>query len=560
MQSVSDRPVVRSILAKCDNAIGDGDLDKAQRVLATAERRSGPAEEAIAMLIEAMRAARAKDETKADALFIALDDAGVPLPIVLQECGRHFASRGDHDRAFRNFAMLETMQPGTVRQHIDSLPVSVARRFWPIRLHDFKGGPYRLPQLKREIIDAIGFEAAALIIARANRPPRRVVPVTVASLADWARSHSPDFRELTSVRQITLRSHQFLGQERAPDVVRTSRTMFTATLHQAVVSAKSNYILFPDTAVLDYQNDELARCPLDFDVDPVLLAQSPDSGCPVAAGVHALVPNKGEIRRVKRALSLLGIHSRAFGHWFMEFLPKLWCFMDDPAFPGTTILVDQNMPKQHFEALRLFVGNANPILKVEWGEQIEVDQLLVAPMPLYLPAGPKPAQETLPMQVVDPQAFLPLLDRALSRLKDPLPGTYPERIYLVRKPGQHRKLFNQPEVVASLERRGFVAIDFGAIPFKEQFAMIRSARTVIAEDGSAVMMSMLARADTRIGLLTHGFHTDNEWYAQVSHDLKQRILVLKGTTEREHPDYKIWFSDYSISLESLEQLIEALEA
>jgi hypothetical protein len=87
MEFGADRTVVRPILAWCEDVIKRGDLDKAEKARTAAERRS---------------------------------------------------------------AMLETMQPGTMRPYVDGLPVAVARRFRPIRLHDLIYGRrpslYRLPQ------------------------------------------------------------------------------------------------------------------------------------------------------------------------------------------------------------------------------------------------------------------------------------------------------------------------------------------------------------------------------------------------------------------------------
>lgn len=423
--------------------------------------------------------------------------------------------------------------------------------------------PYAFPQWKREATATFGPALASAIFAAATgrAASRALVPATIHPLEAWARATAKDFQLIQPSRPISLRSPEILGAARMPDVVRSCRAMFTATLHEAVVASKSNYIAVDGALLLDAEANEIARCPLDHDVDPVVFLPTPETPPAGLGDVLALLPPPGGAdHRLDRAVSLAGIHSFAFGHWILEFLPKIWTLMDRADFSRVVVIVDRQMPAQHMEALRLFLGPAHPVLVLEPGETASVRELLVAPMPIYMPAGPQQgAGETEPLQVTDAAVLVPLLGKATARLPPATAGDRPRRLFMARKPTQHRRLVNQDEIVELLRGHGFVPLDFGELPFRDQLDLVRNAEILVMPDGSSSLLSLLAPPGTRIGLLTHEFLEDPEWYAELSAQLGQRLVTLLGETVRTDERYRM-FSDYRVPPAALLRLLETLDA
>lgn len=415
-------------------------------------------------------------------------------------------------------------------------------------------GFYALQPIKRQLVERLGPDAAGSIYLQATgrQDSHHVVPVRLESLHDLARRNLQDYRQLWAAKKVALAAPRVLNEPEVPPLQGASRTMFFGIVRGATVSSKSNYILTGDVAGLDFQNDELQECPINFDVDPAILQHGDQ--------LLAVKPT-GQVaqRKFECVLSLLGIHSFAFGHWLMEFLPKVWMCMEQPGFERVTILIDRQMPPQHREALRCFVGPEQSIETVAPNETVHVDRLWVCPAPYYQPAGPKPGAAAAPgLLAADSSFMVPLLNRATSRLRGIGSRQNGKRIFLVRKASQHRKLVNQPEVIEFLARQGFFSVDFGELSFGEQLSLIRSAKIVIAADGSSSIMTMFAAKGARIGILTHQYLEDYEWYAQLSRDLGQFLCVLKGEVIREDKSYRT-FSDYRIDLPRLDQLLGWLE-
>ena len=65
---------------------------------------------------------------------------------------------------------------------------------------------------------------------------------------------------------------------------------------------------------------------------------------------------------MSRAFSLVGVNSYNFGHLLGEFLPKLLALRGRPGFGSVPILVDEQMPPQHREAIELFAERGQSIV------------------------------------------------------------------------------------------------------------------------------------------------------------------------------------------------------
>jgi capsular polysaccharide biosynthesis protein len=77
-----------------------------------------------------------------------------------------------------------------------------------------------------------------------------------------------------------------------------------------------------------------------------------------------------------------------------------------------------------------------------------------------------------------------------------------EKIFVSRlsrtKQGGYRGLVNEEELIAALERLGFVAIEPDLMPFAEQVATFNNARVVVGLGGAAMFNTVFCRPGTRV--------------------------------------------------------------
>ena len=318
------------------------------------------------------------------------------------------------------------------------------------------------------------------------------------------------------------------------------------------MSSKSNLLLVGDRALLDRQ-PEVESVPLNLDVDPIVLAPADDS-------VTAVI-GRGALSEpaLERAFPLVGVHSYNFGHWLIEFLPRVLACRDRPGFGSVPILIDEQMIPQHREALELFVGRDHPIVVLKRGEAVRVKRLWTCSMFVYFPLGPKPRESDTGdvSQVIDGQAFAELI-AALRPTLDALPqASGSQRIYLTRKDSQHRRLVNRLEVEEWFRGRGFEVFDPAELSFGDQLALVRGADLIVGPDGSGLWTSFLADPGTRVGYLNNPYLEDHWWIALLCEDLGLHLSILTGEVVTQAQDYRK-FSDYRIDIDVLPAFLEEL--
>ena len=484
--------------------------------------------------------------------------AGIPLPALLRESGRFFKRSHRFERAYHCYAILQTLAPGAFDEFMDGLSPDlcqyspyIVRRL----LDDDRPHFYTLRPFKEALVRQYGTGGAALILAQVIGKGNdwSIGRMPLRSLRDFARVYGLHYEELSKRKQVVLPpANLFGGSELSMGAQATPRTFFLSVLADVVVASTSNILLAGGCALLDFQDDELQRIPLNLNVDPTILAA--DGSSVTIFKSYASAPP----RWLEQAFSLVGVHSGVFGHWMIEFLPRLWAYLQRPGFDSVPILIDKQMPPQHREALELFVGPQHPIIVLEPRENVRVERLWCCSMPIYMSVGQKPGANYVgDMWAVDPDGFLALLDKVRPNLDAVARLPEPKRLYLKRKPFQKRKLVNGEEVERWFVDRGFDAFDFADLSFLEQIKLIRSAELVVGPDSSAFYMIMFARPGTKVGLLTHQYLDDFEWYPQLCRGLLQQHLVFKGEITRADPQYR-HFSDYMIDVNKLPAFLDEL--
>ncbi|WP_170925305.1 glycosyltransferase 61 family protein, partial [Roseovarius gaetbuli] len=210
---------------------------------------------------------------------------------------------------------------------------------------------------------------------------------------------------------------------------------------------------------------------------------------------------------VARAIMACGSRSHLFDHFMLEVLPRVMCAAR-VAPVGTPVLIEDDLPRLHHQALRLAVPD-HPILQVARGSQIKVAQLYAASMGTHLgsprkapggPAQPGPAAVLMHPALIDllgqladqagaPEADLPVAQKTAARL------------FLYTQDPAYRALLNFEEIADALGDRGFAMRDFDALSFTRLARYIAQADEIVITDGPHIAALAFARPDARIYVL-----------------------------------------------------------
>ena len=408
---------------------------------------------------------------------------------------------------------------------------------------------------KDALTAVLGSQAAAIEYMQliGNRPGA-APSLPIASLLEYAQANALRFDLVSAARPVKMPPLPVFNDDSPQGYQATTRTVFSCVLGDAVVSSKSNVILAGGRALIDFQDDELQRVPIDLAVDSILFAPT-DGHATFAVEAGAI-----DDPPLDEALALVGVNSFNYWHWQVEFLPRLLACMELPGFEGVPILVDAQMPAQAMVALRFLIGDRHPVRALGPGEAVRVAQLWTGAMFTYMPLWPAAGVAYPPRtMVMDAEALVAQLARMEPLLQPLGTGRGPRRLYLARAQSQHRGMVNKPEVDAWFAANGFEIVDFGAVPYEDQLRMVRDADIIVGPNGAAMVNSLFAGSDTSIGILDNKFIEDNEWYAAVSAGLGQRLSFLVGETVNADPVHE-FNANYRIDTAILPAFLAGLAA
>lgn len=243
----------------------------------------------------------------------------------------------------------------------------------------------------------------------------------------------------------------------------------------------------------------------------------------------------------------MGAHSDFFGHWICEYLSRYVAAVLSGLLPPVPVLIDAHMPRSHRQALELMLAAATLIIEVPPFATVSVRRLWCAPNLMYMPLHERWNERfKWDYGAAAPARFAPVTDE-LARRADLALGSArgPRRVFLARKDFRHRKLVNRAAIETMAKQRGFAVVYPEDLDFIEQVRLLRTARFVIAPEGSALFLAFFAEAGLRLCILAQPV---TEGLADFDGILAGRgvdITVLTGppvTTHHERADY----SDYRI--------------
>jgi capsular polysaccharide biosynthesis protein len=266
---------------------------------------------------------------------------------------------------------------------------------------------------------------------------------------------------------------------------------------------------------------------------------------------RALIEAPAEIREIDAGLMLFGFQSRQYGHWLLEFVPRLLSF-NDPACPsGIPICVDAEMPESHRQIIELMDTRDRPIVTLP-PVATRFRELGVAPVPAFFPFDTRP--EFPIYDAIWPQDILAAVRRRiLERLAvDGLDLRQAgRRIILSRRGFAQRQLVNEADIIEALQPHGFEVVHPEQLTFAEQVAIYHSADIIVGSASSALINCMFCRPAARVVALTHessAFYFRG--FTSFVESSGARLLFVRGSTEHAegiHPMH----ANYSVSLEQV---------
>ncbi|MCJ2087304.1 glycosyltransferase family 61 protein [Methylobacterium sp. E-005] len=273
---------------------------------------------------------------------------------------------------------------------------------------------------------------------------------------------------------------------------------------------------------------------------------------------RALVEAPSEICEIDAGLMLFGLQSRQYGHWLLEFVPRMLCF-NDPACPsGLPICVDDGMPETHRQIIALMDSRDRPIVTLP-PVATRFRELGLAPVPAFFPFDTRPG---LPIyDAIWPQDILAAVrDRILARLAADgvdLRRTG-RRIILSRRGFTQRQLVNEAEIVETLQPHGFEVVQPELLTFAEQVQMYHAADIIVGSASSALINCIFCRPGARVVALAH---ESPEFYFRGFTSFVEssgaRLLFVRGTTlqaEGVHPMH----ANYRVPPATMRRALEAV--
>ncbi|SFF18421.1 glycosyltransferase family 61 protein [Methylobacterium sp. 13MFTsu3.1M2] len=274
---------------------------------------------------------------------------------------------------------------------------------------------------------------------------------------------------------------------------------------------------------------------------------------------RALVEIPEDSLSIEAGLSMFGLQSRNYGHWFCEFVPRMLAYNDPRCPDGIPLCIDDHMPATHEEVVRLLDTRDRPIIKLP-PRPVAFGRLGLAPVPAFFPFEMRPGQPVYDT-IWPADILVDLRTRILdsARARGALSGRTGRRLFISRKAFAQRQLVNEVEIAEALRPHGFEVITPETMTFLEQVDAFHAADIIVGSSSSALTNGLFCRPDCRIlGLIHANLSFNFRGYTSFIEAGGARITFLRGQTTNEdghafHASYHVAPSAVVAALRSLAQ-------
>lgn len=191
-------------------------------------------------------------------------------------------------------------------------------------------------------------------------------------------------------------------------------------------------------------------------------------------------------------VSLAGLGHLIYGHWLVDFLPKLYLLKQCGVDPfGVKYLLPANTPRFAIAWLELLGISSGQLVFFEpYAEVIGASSLIV---PTLLRTNGR----THPLFRSAIEYLISLIPRETRQIQRKPGG---KRLYLTRGvPGpENRKLVNRQAIEQLAADAGYAIVRPESLPLHDQLAMFASAKCIVGEYGSALHGSLFSASGTTV--------------------------------------------------------------
>jgi predicted O-linked N-acetylglucosamine transferase (SPINDLY family) len=267
-------------------------------------------------------------------------------------------------------------------------------------------------------------------------------------------------------------------------------------------------------------------------LDEELVRMDPKRHHPKLGGVlvdlcadHALLKlqDTSSFSKISSGLHLNNVYSHNYFHFLLENLPRL-LFSHSLVPPEVPVLMDENLPEQVFEAVRLAApGRQIRMLRRNFCYQVDQLHYPKAVNFVYDAVQVKPQPEDV---LLHPESLRRLNTLAHRTLPDP---SRRRRLYLARRGAKVRRLTNAEEIENYLSSQGFEVVDTATLSFQEQMRLLAEAEVVVAQSGAALANIVFARPGTRIiPLFSNADYTNYYLWSVIGQILDLDVVNVVG--------------------------------
>lgn len=342
---------------------------------------------------------------------------------------------------------------------------------------------------------------AATLATEAERPDRGEASasrffqrmMTVEMLDDWLLKHPGERVEFYGAKDFSFGLPKVYGEPPAEETYTVETPpSWVATVHQVVVGPGFSVASPDENRLIIY---EPASHPKFGQVAGLrgLVSALPGNSEAVRLGWKAK-----RTLRLPEAILLSGRCSTNFYHWLIEYLPRVKEIEAHGQLARIPVLISDQMPLQHYEALSLVLGPDYPRLYLDAETLVEVETLHIPSFSTYVPDDfESPFWKA-------GGTSKPHIDFLRSRVLPKLSGEsgWGKRIFISRSRNAGRGMTNELAIVDACRRAGFAVIFPELMSFREQVACFQQADVIMGPTGASFSNVIFCKPGTRIFGLT----------------------------------------------------------
>lgn len=412
-----------------------------------------------------------------------------------------------------------------------------------------------------DLLDAAGLGSASeplndVLPLASEIPPHRFFQrtMTVEMLDAWLLKHPGECVQFYGAKDFSFGLPKVYGE---PDAAETytveTPPSFLATVHQVVVG--------PGFTVLSPEANRLII------YEP---ASHPKFGH--VAGLRGLMTalpgNPNAVRlgwkakrslRLPEAILLSGRCSANFYHWLIEYLPRVKEIEAHGKLGGVPVLVSDQMPLQHYEALSLVLGSDYPLIYLDSETLAEVETLHIPSFSTYVPddfESPFWKAGGTSKPHID---FM--RERVLPKVQD-VPG-WGKRIFISRARNAGRGMTNELAIVEACRRAGFTVVFPELMSFHEQVACFQHADVIMGPTGASFSNVIFCKPGTRIYGLTSERNKTFCNFANLALVAGGDFINVTGPNDRPASEFatheEFAHSSFSVPLEKIGAILASLQ-